>query len=331
MKRREFITLVGCAAIAPSLLRPLVARAQPAGKVVRVGFLGPGLDNPPPLAHFRAFLARLRELGFSEGRNLAVDHRNVGDPRGPFVAAADLLRLQPDLIVALGPEVALQAVIGASRAVPVVFVAVNYDPIARGYVQSLARPGGNVTGVFLRQTETAAKQVELLTQAFPGKTRLAVLWDAQTRDQFSTVEQIAKPLNVTLQSIKLENPPYDFEAAMRTVLAGGAQMLLVQSSPHFIPRMPRIAAMAIEHRLPGMFTARQWVEVGGLMSYGVNFPTMYRRAADYVARILKGEKPADLPVEQASKFELVINLKTAKAIGVELPAGILVRADEVIE
>jgi putative ABC transport system substrate-binding protein len=313
------------------VLRPPVARAQQGGKVVRVSFLGPGLTNPSPLAHYRIFLARLREQGFSEGKNLAVDHRNVNDPRGPFVAAADLLRLQPDLIVALGPEVALQAVIGASRAIPVVFVAVNYDPIARGYVQSLARPGGNVTGVFLRQTETAAKQVELLTQAFPGKTRLAVLWDVQTRDQFSAAEQTAKSLNVKLQSIKLENPPYDFEAAMRSVLAGGAEILLVHSSPHFIPHMQRIPAIAIEHRLPAMFTARQWVEFGGLMSYGVNFPTMYRRAADYVAKILKGEMPADLPVEQAATFELVINLKTAKAIGVELPPGILVRADEVIE
>jgi putative ABC transport system substrate-binding protein len=325
IRRRDFLALmIGAAAF------PQAARAQ-LGKSVRIGFLGPALANPSPRAHYQAFLARLREHGFAEGQNLIADHRSVDDPRGPFVAAADLLRQQPDLVLALGPEVALQAVIGASRAVPVVFVAVNYDPIARGYVQSLARPGGNVTGVFLRQTETAAKQVELLTQAFPDRSRLAVLWDAQTHDQFSTAEQIAKSLNVTLQSIKLENPPYDFEAVMRSVLAARAQMLLVHSSPHFIPHMQRIPAIAIEHRLPAMFTARQWVDFGGLMSYGVNFPTMYRRAADYVAKILKGEKPADLPVEQASKFEFVVNLKTAKAIGVELPAGILVRADEVIE
>jgi putative ABC transport system substrate-binding protein len=327
MTRRQFITLLGGAAAA----WPLAARAQRAGEVVRVGFLGPSLENPQPHAHYRDFLARLAEQGFREGHNLTVDHRSVDDPRGPFVAAANLLRLQPDLIVALGPEVALQAVIGASRSVPVVFMAVNYDPIARGYVQSLARPGGNVTGVFLRMTETAGKQVELLTQAFPERTRLAVLWDAQTRDQFSSAEQIANSMNIKLQSIKLENPPYDFEAAMRSVLAGRAQMLLVHSSPHFIPRMPRIAALAIEHRLPGMFTAKQWVEIGGLMSYGVNFPTIYRRVAEYVSKILKGEKPIDLPVEQASKFELVVNLKTAKAIGVELPPAILVRADAVIE
>ena len=330
MRRRAFITLLGGAAGVP-LAWPFAARAQPAGKTVRIGFLGPGLTSPSPLAHYRAFLARLREHGFVEGQNLVVDHRNVDDPRGPFVATADLLRQQPDLVVALGPEVALQAVIGASRAIPIVMVAINFDPIERGYIKSLARPDGNITGLIYRQTELAAKQVQLLTQAFPNKTRLAVLWDAQTNDQFSAAERSAKALNIKVQSIKLENPPYDVSSAIQSAIAGAADMLLVQSSPYFIPHMPRLGALTIEHRLPAMFTARQWVEFGGLMSYGVNFTTMYQKAADYVARILKGEKPADLPVEQATKFELIVNLKTAKAIGVELPPSILVRADEVIE
>jgi putative ABC transport system substrate-binding protein len=161
LMRREFITLVGGAALA----WPLAARAQQAGKVVRIGFLGASLNSPPPLAFYQAFLTQLRELGFSEGQNLIVEYRAVDDPRGPFVAAAELLRSQPDMIVATGPEVALQAVVGASGFIPIVMIAINFDPIARGYVASLARPGGNITGVVFQQLELAQKQVELLTHA----------------------------------------------------------------------------------------------------------------------------------------------------------------------
>jgi putative ABC transport system substrate-binding protein len=327
MKRREFITLVGAAAV-----WPLGARAQqPTGKVVRIGVLGPALTSPPPIELNQAFLARLRELGFSEGQNLTVAHQSTMDPRGAFVAAAELMRAQPDLIVASGPEVSLQAVVGASVAVPIVFIAVNYDPIARGYVESLSRPAGNITGVVFQQLELAQKQVELLTQAFPGTMRMAVLYDAQSTDQFGAAEQAAKALHLEVQGLKLENPPYDFTAAFGSAAAGRAQMVLVLSTPFFTAHGARIAELAIAHRLPTMFICRIYPEAGGLMSYGVNFVQMYRRAADYVAKFLKGAKPADLPVEQASKFELVVNLKTARAIGIELPTAILLRADEVIE
>jgi putative ABC transport system substrate-binding protein len=210
-------------------------------------------------------------------------------------------------------------------------IAINFDPVARGYVNSLARPGGNITGVVFQQLELAQKQLELLTQAFPDRTRLAVLWDAVSADQFSAAEQTAKLLRMQIQSLKLENPPYDFDAAFRSVTAGGGQMVLVLSSPFFIAHRGRIAELLIERRLPGMFIQRAYVEGGGLMSYGVNFSQMYRRAADYVAKILKGTKPADLPIEQATKFELIVNLKTAKAIDIELPTAMLLRADEVIE
>jgi putative tryptophan/tyrosine transport system substrate-binding protein len=326
MRRRAFITLLGGAAA-----WPLPLGAQPAGKVARIGFLGPSLNSRPGVALYQAFLKQLRELGFSEGGNFIIDYRDVDDPRGPFVAAAELMRLQPDLIVANGPEVALQAVVGASGFIPIVMMAVNFDPIARGYVASLAHPGGNITGVVFQQLELAQKQVELLTQAFPERTRLAVFFDAQSADQFSAAERTAKSLSMQLQPLKLENPPYDFDAAFRSAAAGGAQMALVLSSPLFIPHMSRMAELAIEHRLPAMFLRGAYVEAGGLMSYGADFALMYRRAADYVAKILKGTKPGDLPVEQADKFELVVNLKTAKAIGIELPTSILVRADEVVE
>jgi len=327
MTRRTFITFLGGAAAA----WPLAARAQQAGKVIRIGFLGASVNSPAMAAQYQSFLAELREHGFSEGQNIIVDYRRLDDPRGPFAVAAELMRLQVDLIVATGPEVALQAVVGASRSIPIVIVAVQYDPIARGYVSSLARPGGNITGVFYRQPELAAKQLEILTQAFPEKSRLAVLYDVNSSYQFRAAEGAAKSMHLELRPLKLEQPPYDFSAAFQTMAQGGAQMVLVLSSPFFVEHRPLVAALAIEHRLPTMFVFRSYVDAGGLMSYGVEQLAMYRRIGVYVAKILKGTKPADLPVEQPTKFELVVNLKTAKAIGVELPTSILLRADEVIE
>ena len=324
--RREFITLLGGAAA-----WPLAGWAQQAGKVMRVGFFGPSLTASATIAPYQAFLTQLRELGLNEGQNIVVEYRNVDDPRGPFVAAADLMRSQPDLIVAAGPEVALQAVVGASLAVPIVMIAINYDPIARGYVTSLARPGGNITGVVSQQLELAQKQVELLTQAFPDRARLAVLFDALSADQFTAAERAAKLLNMQPQALKLENPPYDMATPFGIAAAGGAQMVLVLSSPLFIPHHRQMAELAVQHRMPTMFINRSYVEAGGLMSYGVNFPLMYRRGADYVMKIFKGARPEDLPVEQAARFELVINLKTAKALGLTVPDKLLVAADEVIE
>ena len=327
MKRREFITLLGGATAA----WPFAARAQQGGKVIRIGFIGASLNASAMAAQYQAFLTELHELGFSEGRNIIVDYRRLDDPRGPFAVAAELMRLQVDLIVATGPEVALQAVVGASRSIPIVILAVQYDPIERGYVSSLARPGGNITGVFYRQPELAAKQLELLTQTFPEKSRLAILYDTNSADQFSAAEEAARSMPLELRPLKLEKPPYDFGAAFQTMAQDGAQMVLVLSSPFFVEHRPEVAALAIEHRLPTMFVFRSYVEAGGLMSYGVEQLVMYRRIGVYVAKILNGTKPADLPVEQPTKFELVVNLKTAKALGINLPATLLARADEVIE
>jgi putative tryptophan/tyrosine transport system substrate-binding protein len=327
MRRREFISLLGGAPVA----WPLAAHGQQAGKVIRIGFIGASLNSSAMAAQYQAFLTELHELGFNEGRNIVVDYRRLDDPRGPFAVAAELMRLQVDLIVATGPEVALQAVVGASRSIPIVIMAVQYDPIERGYVSSLARPGGNITGVFYRQPELAAKQLELLTQTFPEKSRLAVLYDTNSADQFSAAEEAARSMPLELRPLKLEKPPYDFSAAFQTMAQGGAQMVLVLSSPFFVERRPEVAALAIERRLPTMFVFKSYVEAGGLMSYGVEQLAMYRRIGLYVAKILNGTKPADLPVEQPTKFELIVNLKTAKAIGIELPTSILLRADEVIE
>jgi putative ABC transport system substrate-binding protein len=325
MRRRTFIGLLGGAAA-----WPLAARAQ-GERVRRIGVLGPSLTSPPPISYYRAFLAELRELGFAEGTNLAVEFRPQDDPRGVFAVAAELMRTRPELILVAGGENALQAVVGASIAVPIVMVAVNYDPTERGYVASLARPGGNITGVVFRQSEFAGKLVELLAEAFPRRTRLAILFDAQTANLFVAAERAAKALHVQVQPLKLEGFPYDFEAAFREASANQAQVALVLSSISFTRHAPRIAELAIRHRLPSIFSAKHYVESGGLMAYGVDFTTMWRRAAAHVARILKGANPADLPVELATKFEMVINLKSAKALGLELPLSMLLRADEVIE
>jgi ABC-type uncharacterized transport system substrate-binding protein len=333
MKRREFITLVGAAAA-----WPLAARAEEQdGRVWRIGVIGPRSEN----AGFRSgvggagyptMLDELRKLGFSEGRNLTVEYRSIEqEPRTVFAGAAELVRWNADVLVAIGPEVGLQAAVAATSKIPIVIAAFNYDPIARGYVKNLAQPGGNITGVFLRQPELAEKQVELLTQTFPDKTRIAMLWDDLSSDQFSAAENRANLLHLQVLPTKLERPPYDFDAAFQLVAKSSPQMLLILSSPHFIAQRQRIAELAIQHRLPAMSIFKFYVEAGGLMSYGVDTVLPFRRAGHHVAKILRGAKAADLPVEQVTNFETVINLKTAKAIGIELPTSILLRADEVIE
>jgi putative ABC transport system substrate-binding protein len=328
MKRREFITLLGAAAAA----WPIAVRAQDSGRVARLGFLGPAQNSAPPISFYQAFLRRMREHGFRDGQNLRIEFRSIEDPRGLATSAKELVLSQPELLIATGPEVSLRAVAEASRTVPIVMIAINFDPIARGYVASLARPGGNITGVVFQQLELAQKQIELLTQANPGKTRAAILFDeAQTADQLDAAEKAAQSLNLQVRRLRIESPAYDFDAAFRSAAASSVQMVLVLSGPGFVPHRSRIAELAMHHRLPTMFIAKHYVEAGGLMSYGADFIPMWRRAADYVARILNGAQPADLPVEQASKFDLVINLRTAKTIGVEIPTSILLRADEVIE
>jgi len=318
MRRREFITFIGGAVAA----LPLAAYAQ-SSKIPRIGFIGASLNTEFMAAQYGSFLAELHAQGFDEGQNFVVDYKRIDDPHGPFAAAAEMMRSQVDMIVATGPEVALQAVIGASRSIPIVFIAVQYDPIARGYVKSLANPGGNVTGIFYRQPELAAKQLEILVQTFPERSRLAVLYDAGSADQFDAAAASAKSMPLQLQPLKLEKPPYDFGAAFQTVANDGAQMVLVLSSPFFVEYHEEIASAAIKHRLPTMFVFKTYVVDGGLMSYGVEQLAMYRRVGDYVAKILRGTKPADLPVEQPTKFEFVINLRTAKAIGIELPTSAL--------
>jgi putative tryptophan/tyrosine transport system substrate-binding protein len=327
MRRRDFIRgIVGSTAA-----WPLAAGAQqPAGRTARIGVLR--AEDPVTGPAYPDFLDELRKSGFIEGQNLEIETVTVQqDAQRLFAETADLTRSKVELLVATGPEVVLKAAMAASQTIPIVMWAINYDPIARGYVKSLARPGGNITGVVSLQTELAAKQVELLTEAFPERVRLAVLYDGNSADQFAAAERQARSLHLDVRSLKLENPPYDFDAAFQSLAEGSPQMLLVLSSPFFSPYRAHVAELTIQHLLPAMFIFKGYAQAGGLISYGVDPKAMFRQLGSYVAKILNGMKPADLPVQQATKFELVVNLKTAKAIGVEVSTAIQLRADEVIE
>jgi putative ABC transport system substrate-binding protein len=306
-------------------------RAQE-GSIARVGVLAASREaGGGRLAH-PVLIDELRKLGFTQGRNLAVEYRRIDQGTAEaFAGANELVAWRADVLLAFGPELALQAAAAARPPVPIVIAANNYDPIARNYVQSLPRPGGNVTGIVARQLELVAKQIELLMEAFPERKRLGALWDVQSADQFAAAEREAKARQLTLRAIKLENPPYDFDAAFGRLAQDGVDMLHILSSPLFSPQSGRIGELAIQYRLPHIHILRHYVDAGGLMSYGVDFSLMMRRAASFIAKILRGAKPADLPLEQVNQFEFVVNLKAAKAMGVTLPTSTLLRADEVIE
>jgi len=311
------------------LVAPLAVNAQPPGKGFRVGVL---LPASPGLPIHQAFTQRLQALGYVEGQNLALEVRAA---EGQFERlpglAAELVRLHVDVIVASGPEATLRAARGATETIPIVMRARDYDPIALGYVAGLARPGGNITGVVQQRLEVTAKQLELLKEALPTVTRVAVLWDDAAADQRRAAEAAARPLGVQLQLLELRQPPYEFAGAFAAAAQGQAEALVVLNSPIFFMQREQIMDLVVKSRLPTMFGVAESARAGGLMAYDVDNVDTWRRVADYVDKILKGAKPADLPVEQPTKFELVINLKTAQALGITIPPHLLVLADEVIQ
>jgi putative ABC transport system substrate-binding protein len=325
MRRREFIALVSGAAVA----WPFTARAQKSGKMQRVAILSTA--NPRSVSFYQAFEQRLRDLGYIEGQNIAFEYRNAGGEvdRLPSIAA-ELIRLDVDVIVT-STDVATRAAKDATTQIPILMVAINYDPIALSYIDSLARPGANVTGLFFQHLELVAKRLGLFKEMLPVVRRVAVFFDALSADQLKQVATSNQSVGFELQSIHLENPPYDFESAFRAARRSDAEAIFVLESASIFRERELIAQLATENRLPTSFAFREYVEVGGLVSYGVNFSKMYRRAAEYTDKILHGAKPADLPVEQSTKFDLVINLKAAKALGLQMPPSLLAIADEVIE
>jgi ABC-type uncharacterized transport system substrate-binding protein len=326
MKRREFITLLGGAPIA----WPLIARAQQPATLPTIGFLG---QSTPVVESQRlnAFLKRLRELGWIEGRTVAIEYAwGQGSSERFAEIAADFVRLKVDVIVTSGTANVIAAK-QATSVIPIVF-AVAGDPIANNLVASLARPGGNVTGLSTLATDLAGKRLELLREAVPGLRRLATIGNVDNSLavlEMSEVQAAAGRFGLeaaTLEIRRAEDIAPAFEA-----LKGGADALYVVADPLANTNRARIHTLAMGARLPAIYNAREHVEAGGLMSYGPNFPDLYRRAAEFVDKILRGTKPADLPVEQPTRFDLVINLTTAKALGLDVPPTLLARADEVIE
>jgi putative ABC transport system substrate-binding protein len=310
------------------LVAPLAAEAQQAGKVPRIGVLNIAPRSGP---FFQAFDQRLRALGYVEGQNVAIEFRTAeGKVEKLASLATELVGLKVDVIVT-PTEPAARAVKEATSTIPIVMAGINYDPIALGYVATLARPGGNVTGIFFRHIELTAKRLELFKEMVPTVKRVAIFSDPLTIDQLRAVEAANTRIQFRLQPQDLRDSPYDFRRAFSIAMRSHAEAIFVlESSPIFRQRM-QITQLALKNRLPTSFAFREYVEAGGLMAYGASFVEMAGLAAVYVDKILKGAKPADLPMEQPTKFELVINLKTAKALGLTIPTSLLLRADQVIE
>jgi putative tryptophan/tyrosine transport system substrate-binding protein len=324
IRRREFITLLGGAAAA----WPVAARAQQSGKLLTVGFLGTDASLWSPFT--AAFVARLRELGWIDGRTIAIEYRWAeGRPERIAGIAAEFVRLKVDVIVTSGDPVA--ALKQKVPDIPIVF-AIAVDPIGSGLVASLSRPGGYVTGLSLQQTDLAGKRLELLREVVPHLRRLAILANVGYPDavlEMAEVKAMARTLGlevVPLEIQRVEDIAPAFEA-----LKAKADAMYVVVDALIAANRTRIITLALSARLPTIFNVRVFVQAGGLMSYGPNFPDLFRRAAELVDKILRGTKPGDIPIEQPTKFELALNLTTAKALGLTVPDTLLARADEVIE
>jgi putative tryptophan/tyrosine transport system substrate-binding protein len=329
MNRRAFVTGLGAV-----LAAPLAVEAQQAAKVSRIGLLS--LNASPNVHLGEAFREGLRELGYVEGRNLVIEYR---DAEGNFdrlpALAAELVALKVDVIVTGGGTLSALAAKQATRTVPIVFASVP-DPVTDGLVTSLTRPGGNITGLSNLNSELVGKCLEQLKHAIPGVTRVAVIrqpgavGERTERDMLKAAEVAARALGVRLQFVEARGPA-NFDRVFSNLSTARADAMTVLGSAMFFSERTRFVDLAAKNRLPVVYPQREFVEAGGLMSYGPDLADLFRRVATYTDKILKGAKPADLPVEQPTKFELVINLKTAKALGLTIPPSLLLRADQVIE
>jgi putative ABC transport system substrate-binding protein len=323
MRRREFITLLGGAVAA----WPLAARAQqPSGRIPRIGFLQ-ALQGE----NTEAFVQGLRDAGYIDGQNALIEIRIYETMLDRlFELANEMVGLKCDVIMAAAPY-AIDAAIRATTTIPIVGLDLESDPVANRWARSLARPGGNLTGIFLDLPELGGKQIELLKEAVPTLSRLAVLWDSTVGGvQFRATESAARAAGVTLQSLSIQRPE-DLKEAFDRAIREHVQGMVVLSSPLINGQRSQIVEWALKTRLPTISLFTVFPRSGGLMAYGPNLPDLYKHAATYVDRILKGAKVGELPIERPARFELVINLKTAKTLGLDVPWFLQQRADEVIE
>ena len=330
MDRREFDARLVLIALAASS----VIRAQPARRVYRIGVLGLGTTSDMAGAHpnspsIRALIGGMRDLGYKYGEHYVTEPRGAaGSPDRFPTLAAELVRLNVDVILAGGGP-AVPALKQATTTIPIVMAA-SGDPVVDGYVQSLARPGGNITGLSLQSIETTVKRLDLLKQLVPGPAPVAVFWNGPSIQAWRAAEAIARERGWKLLSVEIPDPGA-IDAAFKTASDGHANAVLVFAAGVLFPRAQRVAELAARSGLPAMYELRQYVDAGGLISYGPNIIQIWRQAAGFVDKIIKGAKPSDLPIEQPTKFELVINLKAAKALGLRIPQALLLRADELIE
>jgi putative ABC transport system substrate-binding protein len=324
INRRRFLAGSGALLAAP------FAGAQTAGRNYRLGWLGVTDTFNEPYA--LAFVQRLVELGFVEGRNLSIERRHGDNKLERLPAmAAELGKLKCDAYFGGGAEASLAALTQAGSQVPIVFIAVDFDPVATGDVASLARPGGRVTGVTALQSELPAKRLELLKELLPKIRTVAVFTNEQTAAQLALVTGTARRRGLALHVVDFKRPPFDYPAGFADASRAKADALFVLGSGLWIPARRLIPELALKARLPTVFHQAQWAETGGLMSYGFSFPKMWRRGAEMVASVLRGAKPAEIPMEQPTEYELVFNQKTAKSLGIKIPQSLLLRADRVIE
>jgi putative tryptophan/tyrosine transport system substrate-binding protein len=330
MRRREFLGVLGGAAAA----WPFAARAQQAERVRRIGVLvsGATANDPEVPDRIAAFLQGMQQLGWTDGRNIRIDIREgAGNPDTIRKCAAELVALAPDVIFTAGSS-GMAPLLQATRSVPIVFAVVP-DPVGSGFVDSLARPGGNATGFLTFEFNLSGKWLELLKQIAPGVTRAAVLRDPAVTSgvgQFAVIQSVAPSVGVEVSAINLRDVG-EIERGVTAFARAANGGLILTTGALSARHRELIIALAARYKLPAVYSRRYYATTGGLISYGADFLDQYRRAAGYVDRILNGEKPADLPVQAPTKYELVINLKTAKALGLTVPPTLLARADEVIE
>jgi putative ABC transport system substrate-binding protein len=303
--------------------------------VLRVGTFVPERKSAIYAMLAEPFLRRMGELGYQEGRNFVFETEYVplGSSDEAYVQAyRKLADRNMNVLFAFGLEAALKAALAASSSTPIVMVAINWDPEAKGYVRSLRKSGSNVTGVVFREVELTMKRFQLLKDSFPGLAAVTVLWDSLSEDQWKEAQVSAPKVGLRIHGLRFDRSPYDYETAFAAIPAEFRRAVVMLGSPRFaLPERRKLPDTALRHRLATMYPLREYVELGGLMSYGPSYPQMVARAADYVDRIAKGEKPGEIPIEQPGTFELVINARTAKTLAISIPQHILLRADRVID
>lgn len=324
MRRRKFIILLGGAVAT----WPFAVGAQQPPGMQRVGYVG---IQPRDATLYLSFRRRMAELGYQEGRNFRFDYIQTPDIEGYERGYRELAARKVDIFLAVGGEPALRAAKAAAGMLPIAFLAIDFDPTAKGYVASMMRPGGNVSGIFVHQIELAAKRIELLREVFPSARRVGLLWDASSRDQADAAAEAAKTLGFAPLLIEVRGEPPDYAAALHAMEDTPGQPVAIPAGPLFLRDRAVIAQVLLDRRIPSISAFREVAEAGAMMSYGVDLMGLFRDIAGYVDRIARGGKPAEMPIEQTTRFHITVNLKTAASLNVSLSYAFTARAHEVFE